>query len=1002
MAIIFPNPILTANGAIGTNDFVVSSNSVTTGYEPWHAFSIKTDDAYSSAVNPETQAVTFDMYSAYAIILHGITFVNAPSPLTSSSPAQFSVMASTDGTQYISLGNFTNGNNVNGSEWSISISNTTGYKYYRLNITSATTSNAYVNIGKIKLDADYVLGANNLPVGYTALEYIQTSGTQYINTGYKPNQDTRVIYDCNVVSSFSSNDGIFGVRDTSAATSPNRFNFWMQGNGSTIRSDYFGDGTNPSQSINLLNQRIVIDKNKNVCTVAGNTLTSTAGTGQCESNLFLFCVNSAGTPNYFTNTRLYSCQIYDNDILVRDFLPCTDANGIIGLFDLVSGVLYKNGGTGNFIAGPAKAGPTISGVPADAGLVGGSYNFNYTVTTEDGAQAITIRELIDGNIVKEYTSASGVQQIYILNIAGLASGDHTFGVQAVYNYGVSTSTGNFEVPNNIVTVRQLRDDYGSRRRTFLVKYYINDTANSASFQVTEKIDNTTIRTFTAIPSEVYTIVIDPDNWDEGNHTIQITAIASEGGSTIKTAYFFVDKDRYAYMRRTQRNLRAKINLLNFDFQIVDEISGEVTDGSISVDANSDIRRTCSIVMVAVDSKYNIQPGSRVWLDKMIQIFIGVDDSNMDSVEWINMGIYIIDTPTFMFDAANRTLTFQGLDLMAKMTGQRNGYLEGIPTVIPQGSSIRESMIATVTQLGGFTRYVIEENPQPVPYDIQVDPGGTVYDILRQLRDILPSWQIYFDIDGVFHYDQIPTGQNEPIMYYDDTWENLVISQTIGTDFSIVKNVVEVWGKTLEPAHYGDATVSGDHYQTTIADVEKYRGNMLYGFTAPSIISPPKLQINSLGAKAIVMEDGSAATIPEANVYYVVKYQADSDNFLFMGYSQPYAIVKDENPDSPFYVEGPVGEIRIVLHGGDYDNIYTNDLAKQRAEYELWQRTRLQDSVTLTLAPIYQLDVNCVVEITLENKNEPEPYIIKTINTVLSYSGIQTIQMIRYYPLYPEI
>ena len=151
-----------------------------------------------------------------------------------------------------------------------------------------------------------------------------------------------------------------------------------------------------------------------------------------------------------------------------------------------------------------------------------------------------------------------------------------------------------------------------------------------------------------------------------------------------------------------------------------------------------------------------------------------------------------------------------------------------------------------------------------------------------------------------------------------------------------------------------------------------------------------------------MEDGSAATIPEANVYYVVKYQADSDNFLFMGYSQPYAIVKDENPDSPFYVEGPVGEIRIVLHGGDYDNIYTNDLAKQRAEYELWQRTRLQDSVTLTLAPIYQLDVNCVVEITLENKDEPEPYIIKTINTGLSYSGIQTIQMIRYYPLYPEI
>ena len=998
MAIIFPNPILTANGAIGTNDFVVSSNSVTTGYEPWHAFSVQTDAAYSSAVNPETQTVTFDMYSAYAIILHGITFVNAPSPLTSSSPAQFSVMASTDGTQYISLGNFTNGNNVNGSEWSISISNTTGYKYYRLNITEATTSNAYVNIGKIKLDADYVLGANNLPVGYTALDYIQVSGSQYVNTGYKANSNTRVVCKTNFAKQNTA-VWIFGGRNEPAVAT---FGFLTYQN--LYRSDF---DTSQGMSFDATyTAPYVVDKNKNLTYVNGELKHSVGQYEpfQSEQNLYLFANNNGGSVTGYapSGTRIYYCQIYDNDTLVRNFLPCTDAKGTIGLLDLVSGVLYQNGGSGNFTAGPVKTGPTISGVPADAGLVGGSYSFNYTVTTEDGAQAITIRELVDGNIVKEYMSASGVQQTYILNIAGLSSGDHTFGVQAVYNYGASTSTGNFEVPNNIVTISQIRDDYGSRRRTFLVKYYINDTANSASFQVTEKIDNTTIRTFTAIPSEVYTIVIDPDNWDEGNHTIQITAIASEGGSTIKTAYFFVDKDRYAYMRRTQRNLRAKINLLNFDFQIVDEISGEVTDGSISVDANSDIRRTCSIAMVAVDSKYNIQPGSRVWLDKMIQIYIGVDDSNMDGIEWINMGIYIIDTPTFMFDAANRTLTFQGLDLMAKMTGQRNGYLEGIPTVIPQGSSIRESMIATVTQLGGFTRYVIEENPQPVPYDIQVDPGGTVYDILRQLRDILPSWQIYFDIDGVFHYDQIPTGQNEPIMYYDDTWENLVISQTIGTDFSIVKNVVEVWGKTLEPAHYGDATVSGDHYQTTIADVEKYRGNMMYGFTAPSIISPPKLQINSLGAKAIVMEDGSAATIPEANVYYVVKYQADSDNFLFMGYSQPYAIVKDENPDSPFYVEGPVGEIRVVLHGGDYDNIYTNDLAKQRAEYELWQRTRLQDSVTLTLAPIYQLDVNCVVEITLENKDEPEPYIIKTINTGLSYSGIQTIQMIRYYPLYPEI
>ena len=375
MAIIFPNPILTANGAIGTNDFVVSSNSVTTGYEPWHAFSIQTDDAYSSAVNPETQAVTFDMYSAYAIILHGITFVNAPSPLTSSSPAQFSVMASADGTQYISLGNFTNGNNVNGSEWSISISNTTGYKYYRLNITEATTSNAYVNIGKIKLDADYVLGANNLPVGYTALDYIQISGSQYVNTGYKANNNTRVVCKTNFAKQGTAT-WIFGGRNEPAVAT---FGFLTYQN--LYRSDF---DTSQGMSFDATyTEPYVIDKNKNLTYVNGELKHSVGQYEpfQSEQNLYLFANNNGGSVAGYapSGTRIYYCQIYDNDTLVRNFLPCTDANGTIGLLDLVSGVLYKNGGTGNFIAGPAKVGPTISGVPADAGLVGGSYSFNYTV-----------------------------------------------------------------------------------------------------------------------------------------------------------------------------------------------------------------------------------------------------------------------------------------------------------------------------------------------------------------------------------------------------------------------------------------------------------------------------------------------------------------------------------------------------------------------------------------------------------------------------------------------
>ena len=552
-----------------------------------------------------------------------------------------------------------------------------------------------------------------------------------------------------------------------------------------------------------------------------------------------------------------------------------------------------------------------------------------------------------------------------------------------------------------ITISNLPQDLGNINKNFILKYIVTDDAGTAQFNITEQIDNTVIASFVVNAEAVNTLTVDVIGMNTGNHTLTITA---EGGgqSASWNVNFFLDNISSDYVSKTVRRLTARINVLNFNFQTVDEISGNVTDGNIVEDANSDIRRTCDITMVVTNGEFAINPGSQIWLDKYVQLYIGVENLYTGEIQWFNKGIYLIDQPSYNFDPVTSTLSFQGYDLMCKMTGMRNGYLEGIPTVIPQGSDIREAMISTVTQLGGFSRYAIQENPQTVPYDIQIDPGGTVYDILVALRDIMPSWQIYFDEDGVFHYEPIPNGQNEPVLFYDDTWNQVLLSENINTDFSTVKNVVEVWGKTLDPGHYADATVSGSTYQLSIADVSSYRNNVQYGFTAPSIVTNPQLQINSLGAKAIVNEDGTAAVIPEADTYYVVKYQSESDNFLFMGYQQPYAVAEDNNPDSPFYVEGPIGKIRTVLQGGDYDNIYTNDLAQQRANYELWTMTRLEDNVTVSIIPIYTLQTNTVVSLTLQNETEPTLFIIKNISTNLSYSGTQTVQMITYYPLYPDI
>lgn len=453
---------------------------------------------------------------------------------------------------------------------------------------------------------------------------------------------------------------------------------------------------------------------------------------------------------------------------------------------------------------------------------------------------------------------------------------------------------------------------------------------------------------------------------------------------------------YNDAKKNIRDLRVKINILNFNMQTVDEITGVVLDGNINVDATADIRRTCSLSLAVKDSTLELQPGGRIWVDKYFQVFVDY----LNSGDWVNMGIYLVDAPSWSYDPGNSTLSLQGLDLMSKLTGQRNGYLEGIPTIIPQDSSIRDSMISTLVDLGGFNNYVIEDNPQPVPYEIKIDQGGTVYDILSELRDITPNYEIFFDVDGVFHYQQIPSGQNEASYIQDDMWKQIVLSESTSVDFGEVKNVVEVYGMSHDPSHYGEATVDGNTYNVTMAGVDSLTKGLIYGFKAPSIVENPMLKINSLPAYPLVNEDGTTAVIPQANKFYVVQYKGE-ENFLFLGYQQPYAIAKDENPDSPFYIN-TIGEIRQVFYGDEYENIWSNDLAQQRANYELWLHTRLNDSISLSVVPLYWLDVNILVDYTRVNTTETNQYIIKSIDTSLSPDGSQTINMVRYYPLYPDI
>lgn len=191
----------------------------------------------------------------------------------------------------------------------------------------------------------------SLPSGIIELEYIQSSGTQYVNTGFNPSSKSRIVFDFQ--STGSSSDTIkamFGARLNNDTKCFNMFAL-----PATAYPQYGANAYNAKPITTDILQRTVYDMNANTTTVGSTTVSFAAETFSTGYPVYLFSLNDNGSPDSrYIKGKLYSCQIYDNGLLVRDYIPAKTIEGEVGLYDRVFHEFYRNAGTGEFIAGPVK------------------------------------------------------------------------------------------------------------------------------------------------------------------------------------------------------------------------------------------------------------------------------------------------------------------------------------------------------------------------------------------------------------------------------------------------------------------------------------------------------------------------------------------------------------------------------------------------------------------------------------------------------------------------
>ncbi len=260
-----------------------------------------------------------------------------------------------------------------------------------------------------------------IPARYNVLEYIESNGTQYIDTGLKANQNTRIIMDYTLMSSggdaslFGAWDGFSSKGFIYVVLSNMTSGWWCYANGTT--------------SISMTaTGRHIVEADGNVLTLDGTTIaTASAADFTGSYNMYLFAHNEAGSAGNLATMRFHGCQIYDGDIMVRDYVPIPGPAGI-GLYDRVTGAFFGNAGSGNFIAGPATG--EVIEVPS---------------TTRKGKKIYAVIDGLTRKVKKGYAVVSGKTRQFFggSSMSVIYTGAHTVEDATLdgANYVLYTLTG---------------------------------------------------------------------------------------------------------------------------------------------------------------------------------------------------------------------------------------------------------------------------------------------------------------------------------------------------------------------------------------------------------------------------------------------------------------------------------------------------------------------------------------------------------------------------------
>lgn len=289
-----------------------------------------------------------------------------------------------------------------------------------------------------------------------------------------------------------------------------------------------------------------------------------------------------------------------------------------------------------------------------------------------------------------------------------------------------------------------------------------------------------------------------------------------------------------------RSTSVIIQLLNNNYNVVDELQGNVNSGTItiknSIDSNFS-RRSGTLELnltKALSTQYY-----KIDLVHKVRIIINVTDLVTGVTTTYDKGVFLLSNPQINQAVGSEKITVNLVDLMANFDGTFGKSVDPSMTAkVPSGNNISSEIQAVATTPSmmnlSIDKIKIEHTDYTVIEEISTSPESNITDHLKSIMDNTINYDLYFDNDGILVFEFIKNRDND-LVTQEFINSEVVVSYQLDEQFDNVRNVVNVVGATIDGTqHIGQYKETNPNNPLNI--------NGLYG-ERPITLSFDKLQTN---------------------------------------------------------------------------------------------------------------------------------------------------------------